>query len=204
MSHGFPNQFYTGFIQGGVTASTTAMFEQQAEHIAYIITETLARGATTVEPTLDAQDELVQRPSRRARSTTPTSSGSARPATTTTRASGEGIRSHLGDPYAAGFYVFEDLLQAWRNKGDLDGLVLEIGVRGSRHWARGGKSRQVLPLCPPLSDNVAHGGTRSPKVTAGWDIWRTAATALLSMRATLSLRGGQPVHYRWRGPACPT
>ncbi len=38
-SRGFPNQFFTGFIQGGVSANTTAMFEQQAEHIAYIISE---------------------------------------------------------------------------------------------------------------------------------------------------------------------
>ena len=38
-SRGFPNQFFTGFIQGGVSANTTAMFEQQAEHIAYIIAE---------------------------------------------------------------------------------------------------------------------------------------------------------------------
>ena len=30
-SRGFPNQFFTGFIQGGVSANTTAMFEQQAK-----------------------------------------------------------------------------------------------------------------------------------------------------------------------------
>ncbi len=36
-SRGFPNQFFTGFIQGGVAGNTTAMFEQQADHIAYII-----------------------------------------------------------------------------------------------------------------------------------------------------------------------
>ena len=29
-SRGFPNQFFTGFVQGGVSANTTAMFEQQA------------------------------------------------------------------------------------------------------------------------------------------------------------------------------
>src|SRR6476659_4518445 len=29
-SRGFPNQFHTGFIQGGVSANTTAMFEQHA------------------------------------------------------------------------------------------------------------------------------------------------------------------------------
>ena len=47
-SRGFPNQFFMGFIQGGVSANTTAMFEQQAEHIAYIIAEAQNRGATMV------------------------------------------------------------------------------------------------------------------------------------------------------------
>ena len=42
-SRGFPNQFFTGFIQGGVSANTTAMFEQQAKHIAYIISEAVER-----------------------------------------------------------------------------------------------------------------------------------------------------------------
>jgi cyclohexanone monooxygenase len=42
-TRGFPNQFFTGFIQGGVSANTTAMFEQQAEHIAYIIAEAQTR-----------------------------------------------------------------------------------------------------------------------------------------------------------------
>ncbi len=44
-TRGFPNQFFMGFIQGGVSANTTAMFEQQAEHIAYIIAEAQNRGA---------------------------------------------------------------------------------------------------------------------------------------------------------------
>ena len=30
-THGFPNLFFTGFIQGGVNANITAMFEQQAD-----------------------------------------------------------------------------------------------------------------------------------------------------------------------------
>ena len=40
MSHGFPNQFFTGFTQAGASPDTTAMFEQQGSHIAYIIRET--------------------------------------------------------------------------------------------------------------------------------------------------------------------
>jgi cyclohexanone monooxygenase len=124
-TRGFPNQFHTGFIQGGVAANTTAMLEQQAEHIAYVISEALKRNATTVEPSQEAQDAWI---------------GTVRETSVDTSAfdqactpsyynnegggGGEGIRSHLGDPYMAGFYVFDDLLKDWRAKGDLDGLVL--------------------------------------------------------------------------------
>ena len=59
-SRGFPNMFFTGFIQGGVSANTTAMFEQQAKHIAYILGEAQNRGATTVEPGQEGQDAWVR------------------------------------------------------------------------------------------------------------------------------------------------
>jgi len=59
MTHGFPNQFFTGFIQGGFAASTTETFNQQGKHIAFIIAEALKRGAAVVEPTLEAQDAYV-------------------------------------------------------------------------------------------------------------------------------------------------
>ena len=124
-SHGFPNQFHTGFIQGGVSANTTAMFEQQAEHIAYIISEAVKRKATTVEPSVAAQDnwvntirELSMDNSAFEVSCTPgyyNKEGGG---------GGQGIRSFLGEPYSPGFYAFDDLLKEWREKGDLDGLVL--------------------------------------------------------------------------------
>src|SRR6201991_4684853 len=124
-SRGFPNQFFTGFIQGGVSANTTAMFEQQAEHIAYIISEAVKRKATTVEPSLAAQDnwvntirELSMDNSAFEVSCTPgyyNNEGGG---------GGQGIRSFLGEPYSPGFYAFDDLLKEWREKGDLDGLVL--------------------------------------------------------------------------------
>jgi cyclohexanone monooxygenase len=125
MSRGFPNQFFTGFIQGGVAANTTAMFEQQAEHIAYVISEAVARGAKTVEPSREGEDNWVKTVrevaidnSQFEMSCTPgyyNNEGGG---------GGEGIRSFLGEPYAPGFYAFDDLLKEWRGKGDLDGLVL--------------------------------------------------------------------------------
>jgi cyclohexanone monooxygenase len=123
MSHGFPNQFFMGFIQGGVTASTTAMFEQQADHIAYILKETLARGATTVEPTAQAQEEWCATVKASAFDNT-----NFQRECTPGYYNNEGeqlIRSHLGDPYWPGFYALEELLQAWRDTGEMAGLALD-------------------------------------------------------------------------------
>jgi cyclohexanone monooxygenase len=123
-SRGFPNQFHTGFIQGSVSANTTAMYEQQAEHIAYIISEAMKRNATVVEPSQEAQDrwvntiqELAVDASEFWAACTPGYYNSEGGGT-------EGIRSFLGEPYAPGFYPFDDLLKEWRDKGDLDGLEL--------------------------------------------------------------------------------
>ena len=124
-SRGFPNEFFMGFIQGGVSANTTAMFEQQAKHIAYIIAEAQARGATTVEPSQAGQDnwvntvrELAIDNSAFELSCTPGYYNNEG------RGGGEGNGSFLGDFYSPGFYEFDDLLAAWRDKGDLDGLEL--------------------------------------------------------------------------------
>ena len=124
-THGFPNQFFTGFTQGGVSANITAMFEQQANHIAYIIARPQTR-----------RDDGRAEPGR------PRTSGSrsfgrppidntaferaARPATTTTRVAAVGRatgRSSATSTRRAST-PSSDLLAAWRDKGDLDGLEL--------------------------------------------------------------------------------
>ncbi|KLO30427.1 monooxygenase [Mycolicibacter heraklionensis] len=124
-SRGFPNQFHTGFIQGGVSANTTAMFEQQAEHIAYIIAEALNRGATVVEPSQEGQNawvntirELAFDNSAFDLSCTPGYYNNEG------RGFGEASRSFLGEVYSPGFYAFDDLLKQWRDAGDLNGLEL--------------------------------------------------------------------------------
>ncbi|BBZ50138.1 NAD(P)/FAD-dependent oxidoreductase [Mycobacterium heidelbergense] len=128
-SRGFPNQFFTGFTQVGISANIAANYELQGEHIAYIISEALARGAATVEPTRAAQDEWCAAIRETAIDNsafdlecTPgyynnEGGGAGAP-------EGEGIRSHLGEPYGPGFYAFGELLAEWRDEGDLDGLVL--------------------------------------------------------------------------------
>ena len=130
-SRGFPNQFFTGFTQVGISANIAANYELQGEHIAYVIAEALRRGAKTVEPSQQAQDQWCATIRETAidnsafdAQCTPgyyNNEGGGEGA-----AEGEGIRSHLGEPYGPGFYAFGDLLSEWRDKGDLDGLVLEF------------------------------------------------------------------------------
>jgi cyclohexanone monooxygenase len=124
-SRGFPNQFFMGFIQGGVSANTTAMFEQQAEHIAFIIAAAQDRGVTTVEPSQEAQDtwvatvrDLAIDNSAFELSCTPGYYNNEG------RGGAERNGSFLGDFYSPGFYAFGDLLAGWRDKGDLEGLEL--------------------------------------------------------------------------------
>jgi cyclohexanone monooxygenase len=124
-SHGFPNQFFTGFSQAGVAASTTAMYEQQGEHIAYLIAEALNRGITVVEPTQEAQDNWCRIIKETAIPNTEFEV-SCTPGYYNNEGggAGEGIRSHLGEPYGPGFYAFGDLLAQWRADGHLQGMEL--------------------------------------------------------------------------------
>ncbi len=101
----------------------------QGEHIAYVIAEALARGVNVVEPSQEAQDEwcatiretAIDNSAFDAQCTPGYYNNEGGGGGTT---EGEGIRSHLGEPYGPGFYAFADLLHEWREKGDLEGLVL--------------------------------------------------------------------------------
>jgi cation diffusion facilitator CzcD-associated flavoprotein CzcO len=123
MTHGFPNQFYIGYIQGGLNASVTEQFGKQGYHIAHVIGETLKRGAKAVEPSQEAQDKYVQLfreleidLSEFQRQCPPgyfTNEGEDRP------------KWALFRSYGHGWQAFQQLLHDWRTKGDLEGLVLE-------------------------------------------------------------------------------
>src|SRR6201991_2388772 len=106
-----------GFIQGGVSANTTAMFEQQAKHIAYIIAEAQNRGATTVEPTQEGQDTWVQTVRELAidnsafeLSCTPGYYNNEG------RSDREKNGAFLAYFYSPSFYEFDELIAAWRDK----------------------------------------------------------------------------------------
>jgi cyclohexanone monooxygenase len=122
-SNGFPNWFYIGISQNALSVNMTAMFDDQARHIAYIISEAQKRQALTVEPSLEAQEAWVETVhglaiSNRAflEACTPgyyNNEGSERPG------------SLAAETYAPGLNAFSELLDQWRGQGDLEGLILK-------------------------------------------------------------------------------
>jgi cation diffusion facilitator CzcD-associated flavoprotein CzcO len=124
MTHGFPNQFFTGFIQGGLNSSTTEVFNRQGHHIAYIIKEALRRGASVVEPSLEAQDRWVSH----IRATAIDISQFQRECTPSyfnNEGDDKKARWFLGESYGPGWDAFQQILAEWRTKGELEGLVIQ-------------------------------------------------------------------------------
>jgi cyclohexanone monooxygenase len=121
-TRGFPNWFYIGISQNALSVNMTAMFDEQARHISYIIAETMKRGATTVEPSQEGQDGWiqvimsVQLPGNTFFETcTPgyyNNEGQA----------GGGLGAGL---YTPGINPFNALLEQWRAQGDMEGLELD-------------------------------------------------------------------------------
>jgi hypothetical protein len=122
MTHGFPNQFYIGYFQGGLNASVTEQFGNQGHHIAYIISEALKRGATVVEPTQEAQDEYVRR--FRELEIDFSEFQALCPPGYFNNEGEKDAKWALFRSYGLGWDAFQKLLQDWREKGDLAGLTV--------------------------------------------------------------------------------
>jgi cation diffusion facilitator CzcD-associated flavoprotein CzcO len=123
MTHGFPNQFYMGYIQGGLNASVTEQNGKQGLHIAHIISQALKRGTPVVEPTQQAQDDYVSHfESMEIDATAFTAE------CTPSYFNNEGetkAKWRLFRAYGPGWDAFQKLLSDWRSAGDMPGLELK-------------------------------------------------------------------------------
>ncbi|MEZ5232400.1 MAG: NAD(P)/FAD-dependent oxidoreductase [Acidimicrobiales bacterium] len=59
-TNGFPNCFFLGFTQTAVTVSVPMALNEQAKHVTYMINQLNERGASTIEPAVEAEDAWVQ------------------------------------------------------------------------------------------------------------------------------------------------
>ncbi len=120
--HGFPNCFIMSNSQAGFTASYPHLLNEQAVHIAYIIATALERDAVSIEASAAGEAEWVE-----------TCIGKANLARDFFENCTPGYYNNEGKPgersaqngfYGGGSVEFFQILEAWRDEGELKGLEL--------------------------------------------------------------------------------
>jgi len=120
--HGFPNCFMMSIAQSGFTVNFPHMINEQAKHIAYVISCALARGIQRLEVSTEAEAEWVDAVVQHAGMTLEFSQNCT-----------PGYYNNEGQPSEAsrqnGFYFggpteFVKILEDWRADGSLKGLEL--------------------------------------------------------------------------------
>ncbi|MCB2075324.1 MAG: NAD(P)/FAD-dependent oxidoreductase [Novosphingobium sp.] len=122
MTHGFPNMFFVGYFQGGLNGSVTEMFGRQGEHSAWIVAETLRRGAKVVEPTQAGMDAYCRHFEE-----IEVDTSAFQAECTPSYFSNEGQKDapwQLFRAYGHGWDAFMKLLADWRADGKMQGMEL--------------------------------------------------------------------------------
>jgi cation diffusion facilitator CzcD-associated flavoprotein CzcO len=123
MTHHFPNQFFIGYIQGGLNSSVTLQFGNQGQHAAWIISEALKRGIKAVETTQEAQDAYVKHFEEVEIDMT-----AFQQECTPSYFTNEGqVKApwSLFRGYGPGWGAFMKLLQDWRDAGRFEGMKID-------------------------------------------------------------------------------
>ncbi|MGW0024824.1 flavin-containing monooxygenase [Rhodococcus sp. NPDC003383] len=122
-SSGFPNCFFLGYTQTGVANNYTHTAEERARHLVYLLEQRVARGATTIEADLRAEDAWV--------ATMNELSGPGRAFYADCTPSYLDNEGDIGNPdglaaanYGGGPVQFFELLARWREDGEMDGVTL--------------------------------------------------------------------------------
>jgi cyclohexanone monooxygenase len=126
-TRGFPNYFLMGMSQNGFSVNLTHVLDDQARHIAHLITEVDKRQKRSMEPTEEAEAAWVAMIRSQAalglaflEACTPGYYNAEGRVGKPGAAPGLGMMG-----YAPGASAFNALMENWRAQGDLEGLVLE-------------------------------------------------------------------------------
>ena len=134
-SNGFPNLFFPGPLQIGVTANHISTMDQLAQHIAFVVTKCMEKvGATekiVVEPSRKAQEDWSMQIVSQAATTvvmigcTPgylnREGEFEKPMSPE-----EQMKAAKGCNWREGFESFSNLLEKWRADGSLEGLEIQV------------------------------------------------------------------------------
>mgnify|MGYP000166729861 FL=1 len=122
-THGFPNCFFLGYTQSGVSPNYTHTAEERARHFAYLVGQWAERGAATIEATAEAENAWQL--------TMNEASVDAKAFfldCTPSYLSSEGDKDNPHGMLASNFggkpTDFFDMLSAWRSTGRLEGVTI--------------------------------------------------------------------------------
>jgi cyclohexanone monooxygenase len=118
----FPNAFFFGIGQTGFSSTYTYALDEQAIHLAYVLSKAREKCAITVEPVQESIDEWVQTIIEKARI-----SKEFQEQCTPGYYNLEGALNQLpqNNTYGGGPIEFFDLMEEWRSEGSLKGLELK-------------------------------------------------------------------------------
>jgi cation diffusion facilitator CzcD-associated flavoprotein CzcO len=121
ISRGFPNCLFMGGIQSGVSPNFTELYNEQSQHVAYVIAHAFGAGMRSIEPTEAAEEAWLR-----------TLADSTRGRTTFQHECTPGYYNNEGRPgegpgwfggnYGGGAQAFFTILRDWRERDDFDGL----------------------------------------------------------------------------------
>ncbi len=123
LAHEFPNLFFLGITQTGLTANFLHTLKEQTEHTAHIIKHCMDRGADYVEATQEAEQEWVAT-IRRLATLNQDFLLDCTPGYYNNEGQPENPNSLQAGNYGLGPEAFFDLLRQWREDGALAGLTV--------------------------------------------------------------------------------
>ena len=110
-------------VHSGFTLNYPYLIDEQAKHIAYVIAETLARGARTVEATAEAEADWVATIATRVAAGDPAFAESCTPSYFNNEGNVDS-RILARNFFVGGPTEFAGVLADWREEGSLKGLAL--------------------------------------------------------------------------------
>jgi len=122
-SHGFPNCFFLGFTQTAITVSVPHALNEQAQHVAWMVTESRARGRPIIEPSAAGESEYVTEVHRLARAGD-RFYAECTPGYYNSEGAAGNNKGFFSDMYGAGPIQFFEMLADWRADGRFEGMEL--------------------------------------------------------------------------------
>lgn len=122
-THGFPNCFFLGYTQSGVSPNYTHTAEERARHFAYLVRTFVERGATTIEATAEAEEDWLA--TMNESSEKPKAFyAECTPSYLSSEGDKENPHGMLSTNFGGKPVEFFDMLAEWRSTGRLEGVTL--------------------------------------------------------------------------------